>query len=785
MSEENYENTHFYSAQDNGFTRVRRTVVDNAWFTRLMTVYANADDGNYYNQVRTVTNGIKPFMTKEPVSIYLTSRATGANEVERMYMDEDIYLMAAKSALDQCEWAITGERTAADINPPAIAPHAMGDISFVSGVNADGSYIVEDTVQEYLTFTGATYAEAVRKFNEAAMDLLFGDGMPLIPATRELVDEMLAATDRAPNDVLGKMQMRGGILTVEKVAINAVMCGVQPDAFPVVLAAAESMGNGWEENKAYWHPMTTRSGGQTMFVIVSGPIAEEIGMENDMGYNGAGNPVNNAIARTLRMLYRNIAHNLTPDIDTSWGYGRPNDYTFTILVEDLDALPTGWKSHTEILGFPSGSSSVTLASATSTNNMSAPINSYAFTSPSATANIPSATSGQTGLIAYPAAYAAQLAKTYATKEALMNTWNTQANTTAGGKSIVGLGRMVWPIVLTDGVNGYHVQGSYYNATTHQSQLVIKAGEKSLPTAPQDFDVTYNTESATATLAWKAPAYDGGDDIVKYQVYMFDGGQETAFEWIDVPGGADARSYVFNGLQPGVQYFFKVRAVNTVDNAVFYLNAGVNTHVNLMATPARLFKAPLERAAGHGGWALTDIYTPDVPIAGTIRTPLAIDFINMIPNYYNTYFVTFDANNNTDSKTVKIHEGDSVTRPTNPVYTGYRFLGWFDADGNEFNFSTAITEDITLTAQWEKILITSLKIDASALVSINRNTKKQFSVIVNDGALTDSIVWSVSNTSFATVDQAGNVTILNKMGTATLTAKDTLSGITHSIILRIV
>ena len=568
-------------------------------------------------------------MTRAPVSIYLKDRKAGENEIKRMYMDEDIYLMAKQTPLEQCEWALIGPRVAADINPVPVQPHAMGDISYVSGFNPDGTYKVESTVQDYLVFTGATYAEAVQKFNKAAMDLLFGDGMPLIPATRELVDEMLAYTDRAPYDVLGKMKMRGGVVTVEKVAINAVMCGVKPEAFPVVLAGAECLANGWEEDKTYWHPMTTRSGGQTMFAVVSGPITDEIGMETDMGYNGAGNQVNNAIARTFRQLFRNIAHNLTPDIDTSWGYGRPNDYVFTVLIEDLDALPPGWKPHSEILGFPVGSSSITIASATGTNNMSPAISSWAYTAPSATGNIPGATSGATGVVAWPAAYARIVANTYATKEAWMNAQNTAGAASSG---VQGLGRMCWPIVLTDGVNGYHMQGSYYNATAHQSQLISKAGEKTVPNAPRNVAVSATGNSAT--LTWSAPVYDGGDPIVKYQVYPFDGGQETAFEWIDVPGGATATSYTFTGLEPGVQYFFKVRAVNSVDNARFYLNAGCNTHLNLMAQPGRLYAAPLSRSAGHGGWASVDqyFYTPYIPIAGTTRTPFRQDFVGMIPNY---------------------------------------------------------------------------------------------------------------------------------------------------------
>jgi uncharacterized protein YjdB len=51
------------------------------------------------------------------------------------------------------------------------------------------------------------------------------------------------------------------------------------------------------------------------------------------------------------------------------------------------------------------------------------------------------------------------------------------------------------------------------------------------------------------------------------------------------------------------------------------------------------------------------------------------------------------------------------------------------------------------------------------------------------ATSGGIVWTVSDPTLATVVD-GVVTIRNKMGVAILTARDTESGITHSIMLRI-
>lgn len=53
---------------------------------------------------------------------------------------------------------------------------------------------------------------------------------------------------------------------------------------------------------------------------------------------------------------------------------------------------------------------------------------------------------------------------------------------------------------------------------------------------------------------------------------------------------------------------------------------------------------------------------------------------------------------------KVVGGRKATAPELAEIRGYRFLGWFAPDANEaFDFNTAISADITLTARWEKII----------------------------------------------------------------------------------
>ncbi len=65
------------------------------------------------------------------------------------------------------------------------------------------------------------------------------DGLPFVPPTPERVAAMLAGRDGAKS--LGAMPPLWRQATVEKLAVNAVMAGCEPAAFPIVLAAVEAM----------------------------------------------------------------------------------------------------------------------------------------------------------------------------------------------------------------------------------------------------------------------------------------------------------------------------------------------------------------------------------------------------------------------------------------------------------------------------------------------------------------------------------------------------------------
>lgn len=67
----------------------------------------------------------------------------------------------------------------------------------------------------------------------------------------------------------------------------------------------------------------------------------------------------------------------------------------------------------------------------------------------------------------------------------------------------------------------------------------------------------------------------------------------------------------------------------------------------------------------------------------------------------TYTVTFNTNGGTEILSQTVESGNTASEPTVPTKEGFTFAGWYTSSAltTMFDFSTAITEDITLYAKW--------------------------------------------------------------------------------------
>src|SRR5690242_17589606 len=69
----------------------------------------------------------------------------------------------------------------------------------------------------------------------------WSDGLPIVPPTAARVERALRHTKRARNEIIARVAPAFGAATVERIAINTVMAGCDPEYLPVLIAATRAV----------------------------------------------------------------------------------------------------------------------------------------------------------------------------------------------------------------------------------------------------------------------------------------------------------------------------------------------------------------------------------------------------------------------------------------------------------------------------------------------------------------------------------------------------------------
>lgn len=181
------------------------------------------------------------------------------------------------------------------------------------------------------------------------------DGLPVVPPTESRVLAMLDGTSRPPDEVVAVAPPDLRPVTVEKVAVNAVMAGCRPEYLPVVLAAVEAACT--DAFNAHGVLATTFSVGPV--VIVSGPVSKAIGMNSGVNVLGQGSRANSTIGRALQLVIRNVGGGRPGGVDRAT-LGNPGKVGLCI-AEDEERSP--WEPLSETRGVAPGVSAVTVVAA--------------------------------------------------------------------------------------------------------------------------------------------------------------------------------------------------------------------------------------------------------------------------------------------------------------------------------------------------------------------------------------------------------------------------------------
>ena len=189
----------------------------------------------------------------------------------------------------------------------------------------------------------------------------WSDGLPVVAPTPARVEAMIAGADRAADHELGTMAPRQGVVTVEALAVNAVMAGCRPEHFAVVLTGVEAMLDpafNIFAVQSTTHPCAP-------LLIVNGPVAAELGINARYGAFGPGVRANATIGRAIRLALLNVGGAAPGVLDRST-QGQPSKYSFCVAENEAESP---WEPLHVERGFEPGQSTVTVVGCENPHNI--------------------------------------------------------------------------------------------------------------------------------------------------------------------------------------------------------------------------------------------------------------------------------------------------------------------------------------------------------------------------------------------------------------------------------
>ncbi len=226
----------------------------------------------------------------------------------------------------------------------------------------------------------------------------------------------------------------------------------------------------------------------------------------------------------------------------------------------------------------------------------------------------------------------------------------------------------------------------------------------------NFSTTPIMANLTLYAKWTMNSYtvifnSNGGSTVANQTVVYDG---TA----TMPAAPTRNGYTFVGwysdaslttaysfstqVRSSITLYAKWTAVHTVS---FNSNGGSSVADQTVANGgnATAPEAPTKDGHTFGGWyidaGLNEAYSFTTPVTGSLTLYAKWSF--------NSFTVSFETNGGPAVASQTVVPGERAVAPTTPKWVGYRFGGWYSDEEleNVYDFSAAVTEDITLYAKW--------------------------------------------------------------------------------------
>jgi hypothetical protein len=198
-----------------------------------------------------------------------------------------------------------------------------------------------------------TYTGTQDELQKLFLEKRYTDFLPVVLPTEDRVNEMLKATSREPDEVLGKMNPgseagENWTYTVKDAAINAVMAGARPEYFPVILALGSTGTTA----------VNVSDNGFMAGAVINGKIRDEIGLNYEEGAVGPYAQANTTIGRAWSLLSINGGNCGKVGTTYMGTIGNPMNLIGIIIAENEEKSP--FKPLSVRRGFKEGENVVTL-----------------------------------------------------------------------------------------------------------------------------------------------------------------------------------------------------------------------------------------------------------------------------------------------------------------------------------------------------------------------------------------------------------------------------------------
>jgi hypothetical protein len=189
----------------------------------------------------------------------------------------------------------------------------------------------------------------------------WSDGLPIVPPTIERVERMLQQTSRRRDEVVARLAPGFGAATVERIAINAILAGCDPEALPVLIAATEAVA----DPRFNLQGIQTTTNPVAVWLILNGPLAVQLGVNATFNCIGQGTWANATMGRALRLILQNVGGALPAEMDRAT-HGQPAKFTFCCAENEAE---NPWQPLHVERGFAPEQSTVTVVGTEGTMNM--------------------------------------------------------------------------------------------------------------------------------------------------------------------------------------------------------------------------------------------------------------------------------------------------------------------------------------------------------------------------------------------------------------------------------